>query len=197
MLIWYANLGDETIYFRQRMGEFPVLFYGNLVLNFVLPFLILIRNDTKRKWGSLAFASSLILFGHWWDFFQMVKIGPYKVAMEHHGAGAHEGAIGAAHDAAAGHAVGEHATQGAEHVAKAVVESATPAMDVLEKTNIENFFHYKSDMTMGYGFPGLLELGVMLGFFALFVYFVFSRLEKASLVPQNDPYLEETLHHHV
>ncbi len=204
MLIWYANLGDETIYFRQRMGEFPVLFYGNLVLNFVLPFLILIRNDTKRKWGSLAFASSLILFGHWWDFFQMVKIGPYKEAMKHHGAGGHtEGAVGAAHDAAAGHgaeathAVGEHAAQGAEHVAKAVVESATPAMDALEKTNIENFFHYKSDMTMGYGFPGLLEFGIMLGFFALFIYFVFSRLEKAALIPKNDPYLEETMHHHV
>ena len=82
MLIWYANIGEETVYYRQRMGEFPVLFYGNLVMNFVLPFIILMRNDTKRKVGTLAFCSLLILFGHWWDFFQMTKIGPYKVAME-------------------------------------------------------------------------------------------------------------------
>ena len=76
MLIWYANIGEETIYFHQRMGEFPVLFYGNLLLNFVLPFLILIRNDTKRKFGSMAFASILILFGHWSDFHHLEEIPP-------------------------------------------------------------------------------------------------------------------------
>ncbi len=190
MLIWYANVGEETVYFRHRMGEFPVLFYGNLVLNFVLPFLILIRNDTKRKWGTLTFTSSIILFGHWWDFFQMVKIGPYKAVQEHHGAGHGADAHGAAgHGADAAHA-------GASHAAHAA-ESATPATDALAKTNLENFFHYNSDLTGGYGIPGLLELGVFVGFCALFVYFIFSRLEKAALVPTTDPYLEETMHHHV
>ena len=204
MLIWYANIGEETIYFRQRMGEFPVLFYGNLVLNFVLPFLILIRNDTKRKWGTLGFSASIILFGHWWDFFQMVKIGPYKAVQEHHGEGASHGVGAGTHDAAAGHAAdaatghaAETAQAGADHVAHAAVESATPAMDALQKANIDNFFHYDSDLTGGYGLPGLLEIGIFLGFAALFVYFILNRLEKASLVPTNDPYLEETLHHHV
>lgn len=198
MLIWYANIGEETIYFRQRMGEFPVLFYGNLVMNFVLPFLILIRNDTKRKFGTLAFASILVLFGHWWDFFQMVKIGPYKAAMEHHGGGhAATDAHGATNHAAQGAAhAAEPAAHGVEHAAHAAVESATPALDALAKSNTENFFHYKSDMTLGYGIPGLLEIGIFLGFGALFIFFVLGRLEKASLVPTNDPYLEETLHHH-
>lgn len=227
MLIWYANIGEETIYFRQRMGEFPVLFYGNLVLNFVLPFLILIRNDTKRKFGTLAFASILILFGHWWDFFQMVKVGPYKSAMEHHAAHNSHGAAnhGADTHSAANHATDTHAAAASSthaashstdslghaadstlahasvehssaHSTHSVVESMTPALDALEKTNKENFFHYKSDMTIGYGIPGLLEIGIFLGFGALFVFFVLSRLEKASLVPTNDPYLEETLHHH-
>jgi hypothetical protein len=267
MLIWYANIGEETIYFRQRMGEFPVLFYGNLVLNFVLPFLILIRNDTKRKFGTLTFASILILFGHWWDFFQIVKIGPYKSILDHHakehgdGHGATGAAPGAAEHAAttaahgADHAVGavvqageaaahgaanavgtvahsageaaanavaqvgEAATHGAEHaagsvehavtttanvvgevangagnVAKAVIE--TPAMDALAKINAENYFHYSSDLTAGFGLPGFLELFTFLGFGALFVYFVFNQLTKASLIPENDPYLEETLNHH-
>ena len=53
MLIWYANVGEETVYFQERINDYPVLFYGNLILNFFLPFLILMRNDTKTKiWNS-------------------------------------------------------------------------------------------------------------------------------------------------
>ena len=213
MLIWYANIGEETIYFHQRMGEFPVLFYGNLLLNFVLPFLILIRNDTKRKFGSMAFACILILVGHWWDFFQMVKIGPYKSILDHHAHEAEHGATGAAHGAdeaghvaQAAHGAAEHGAnvvghaveavgQGTEHIAKAVIE--TPALDALAKSNAENYFHYNQDLTAGFGLPGFLEIFTFLGFGALFVYFVFNQLSKASLIPKNDPYLEETLNHHV
>ena len=228
MLIWYANIGEETIYFRQRMGEFPVLYYGNLIMNFFLPFLILIRNDTKRKWGSLGFAAALIFFGHWWDFFQMVKIGPYKRALEHgsHADAAHGAAnpttqalhgAAAENSAATLHAVGEHAGHApdalaAEHSVNAIQAAAqhggqaaeavkaaieTPATDALAATNSSEFFHYAPDMTPGYGIPGLLEIGVMLGFGALFVWFVLKRLESTSLVPKHDPYLEETMHHHV
>lgn len=57
MLIWYGNVGEETIYFRERLDNYPILFYGNLVINFVLPFLILMRNTTKRRYGTLIFAS--------------------------------------------------------------------------------------------------------------------------------------------
>ena len=209
MLIWYANIGEETIYYHQRMGQFPVLFYGNLMLNFVLPFLILVRNDTKRKFGSMAFASILILVGHWWDFFLMTKIGPYtSILNDHakatgaiHGAAEH-GATTAGHvTEAVGHGV-EHAAagaeaigHGAEHIVKAVIE--TPALDALAKTNAENYFHYNQDLTAGFGLPGFFEIFTFLGFGALFVYFVFNELSKASLLPKNDPYLEETLHHHV
>ena len=40
MLIWYSNNGEETIYFKERMVHYPVLFWGNLLLNFITPFLI-------------------------------------------------------------------------------------------------------------------------------------------------------------
>jgi hypothetical protein len=50
---------------------------------------------------------------------------------------------------------------------------------------------------MGIHFPGLLELGTMLGFLGLFLFVTFSFLEKATLTPKNDPYLEESKHHHV
>jgi len=42
-----------------------------------------------------------------------------------------------------------------------------------------------------------LEIGIMLGFLALFIYVFFNRLAKAPLTPKNDPYLQEALHHHV
>jgi hypothetical protein len=41
MLIWYGNVGEETVYFQERQENYPVLFYGNLLINFVLPFFVL------------------------------------------------------------------------------------------------------------------------------------------------------------
>ena len=163
MLIWYGNNGEETTYFNQRMLHYPVLFWANLVINFVLPFLILIRNDTKRKLGSLTFVCSLVLFGHWWDFFMMIK----------------PGSLHTAHEAiekmgpSAGHAIG-HGAEEAGHAAEHV-----------------------STFTEGFTIPGLLELGTMLGFLALFVFFALNQLTKLSLRPKNDPLLPESLHHHV
>ncbi len=87
MLIWYANVGEETTYFKTRRDEYPVLFFGNLIMNFGLPFLILMRNDTKRKFGTVGFAAALVLFGHWWDFFYMIKPGVIKELS--HAEGAH------------------------------------------------------------------------------------------------------------
>jgi len=45
--------------------------------------------------------------------------------------------------------------------------------------------------------PGFLEIGVFIGFIGLFGYIVFTSLSKAPLVATKDPYLEESLHHHV
>lgn len=150
MLIWYGNIGEETIYFHTRVNEYPVLFYGNLLINFVLPFFVLMRNDTKRKLGSLLFIALAVLFGRFLDFFLMVKPGVLHTAHEvmSHG----EGAADAAHH---------------------------------------------SSFVAGFTMPGLLEIGTFLGFLALFIYFVFKRLEKSSLLPKNDPFLAESLHHHV
>ncbi len=158
MLIWYSNVGEETIYFFERKSEYPVLFFGNLVINFVLPFLILMRNTTKRRMGTLFFTSALVFFGHWFNYFNMIKPGVLNNAEE---AMAHVG----------GH---EAAGHGGEHAAHAV-----------------------GGFVDGFTIPGLIELGVFIGFLAFFIYFVFNQLTKASLVPQNDPYLEESLHHEV
>lgn len=86
MLIWYGNIPEETIYYHTRLKDYPVLMYLNIGLNFALPFLVLLRNDTKRKYGTLLFISCVLVFSHWLDFFLMLKPGILHTAHElaHH-----------------------------------------------------------------------------------------------------------------
>jgi hypothetical protein len=53
------------------------------------------------------------------------------------------------------------------------------------------------EFVMGIHFPGLLELGTMIGFLGLFLFVTFTFLSQASLMPKNDPYVDESKHHHV
>jgi hypothetical protein len=76
MLIWYANIPEETVYFKARMqGPYRVIFFLNLIMNFVLPFLLLIRRGSKRNYTTMAVLAVLIIIGHWVDFYQMVMPG--------------------------------------------------------------------------------------------------------------------------
>jgi len=84
MLIWYANIPEETTYFEPRMhGAYRGLFWLNLIINFVAPILILMRRSSKRNYGTITMMSVLIIFGHWIDFYQMVfpAVSPYRVPL--------------------------------------------------------------------------------------------------------------------
>lgn len=72
MLIWYANIPEETLYFLKRIENYGVLFYGAWLLNFIFPFFILMKRNSKRKKNVLIVASCLIIIGHWLDFFNMI-----------------------------------------------------------------------------------------------------------------------------
>jgi hypothetical protein len=73
MLIWYANIPEETTYFQPRIeGAYRGIFMFNLIINFVAPLLILMKRSSKRNYGTITMMSVLILFGHWLDFYQMV-----------------------------------------------------------------------------------------------------------------------------
>lgn len=83
MLQWYANIPEETVYFKIRLqGPYEGLFYLNLILNFVAPILILMKRATKRNYFIITFMCILIIFGHWIDFYQMVM--PGTVGMKPH-----------------------------------------------------------------------------------------------------------------
>jgi hypothetical protein len=73
MLIWYANIPEETIYFKPRFqGVYRGIFFLNLIINFLAPLLILMRRGSKRNYTTITLMAVLIIFGHWLDFFQMV-----------------------------------------------------------------------------------------------------------------------------
>jgi hypothetical protein len=73
MLIWYANIPEETIYFKHRVqGAWKGIFLLNLIINFLCPLLILMKKGTKRNYTMVTFMAVLIIGGHWLDFFQMV-----------------------------------------------------------------------------------------------------------------------------
>lgn len=314
MLIWYANVGEETIYFRERMDNYPVLFWANLAINLVLPFFILMRNDTKRKMGTLFFASAFVFFGHWLDYFNMIKPGARITLIElnehatahgdeEHATMDHAGDHDGDHADDELHVVDEHGPDDLPdvHAEELVSEEGAPSAEekyadatdieeidnlrtegqnvnsaglpvptdpdnprmqvggqaaltnndvpittefrggptegsgtdgprefaaVMERNDVDVFEpnHYiqeeyvdDTELEMvgqleaaggheegghtlgfksGYTLPGLLEIGTFLGFLGGFLFFTLGQLTKARLEPKNDPYLEESVHHH-
>jgi hypothetical protein len=82
MLIWYANIPEETIYFQPRAhGIYKGIFWLMFIINFIAPLLILMTRSAKRNYGTVALMAVLIIFGHWLDFYQMVfpAVSPGKV----------------------------------------------------------------------------------------------------------------------
>ena len=82
MLIWYANLPEEAVYFNQRLGGFEGrytgLFFFNIAINFVFPFLGLMTRDAKRQVIIMKIVCIAILLGHWSDFYLMLMPGTMK-----------------------------------------------------------------------------------------------------------------------
>lgn len=79
MLIWYANIPEETGYFKIRVqGPYRGIFFLNLILNFICPLLILMKKSGKRNYTLMTFMAIMIIFGHWIDFWQMVMPGALK-----------------------------------------------------------------------------------------------------------------------
>ncbi len=126
MLIWYANIPEETVYFQIRMhGPYRIFYWLNIILNFVAPILILMPRPNKRNYFVVTLVAIIILVGHWIDFYQMVM-----------------------------------------------------------PTTVGENWHI-----------GWFEIGIVCGFIGLILFLVSNKLTKAPLVPQNHPFLKETVIH--
>ena len=75
MLIWYANIGEEVVYFMTRIEHFKFLYFGMFAINFIFPMVLLMSRDAKRHTGILTFVGCIILFGHWMDVYILISAG--------------------------------------------------------------------------------------------------------------------------
>jgi hypothetical protein len=82
MLIWYANIPEEAIYFRERIGgyqdHYTWILFTNLIVNFAFPFLVLMTRDAKRQMIMLKIVCIVVLIGHWMDFYLMIMPGTLR-----------------------------------------------------------------------------------------------------------------------
>lgn len=89
MLIWYANLPEETIFFVHRMeGSWAVMSIALLLLKFVIPFLALLPRWAKRDLNYIRIICVLILITQFLDLHwliypnfddQVVQLGVFDV----------------------------------------------------------------------------------------------------------------------
>jgi hypothetical protein len=81
-LIWYANIPEETIWFRERWQDSWKLVSLVIVFgHFALPFVILMTRAAKRSLPVLAIAAGWILLMRWVDIYWLVLPN-----LHHHGA---------------------------------------------------------------------------------------------------------------
>lgn len=129
LLIWYTNFPEETTHYLTRLqGGGSFLFFLNVVLNWAVPFVVLLRESAKRSERILLPVSAVVLAGRWLDIHLQVvpAVVPNRL----------QGPVGI----------------------------------------------------------GILDVALLLGFGAAFLFTTDRALRKAPLVAEGDPYLVEALH---
>ncbi len=82
MLMWYANLPDEVIYYKVRLaGAWRAITITLATLHFVLPFFALVTRDAKRDPKRLRRVAYLMLGAHaldmYWLIFPILGVTPH------------------------------------------------------------------------------------------------------------------------
>ena len=73
MLMWYANLPEETEYYIMRsLGGWMSISVALLIFRFVVPFLALLPRDAKRSDTNVLLVSTLVLVMQYVDIYWMV-----------------------------------------------------------------------------------------------------------------------------
>lgn len=80
LLIWYANIPEETIYYNARFENYYFLFAANFAINFIFPFLALMMRNSKRKIMSLRSVGRVMLVGRFFDVFLLIAPGALGAA---------------------------------------------------------------------------------------------------------------------
>src|SRR5262249_12017256 len=79
LLIWYGNLPEETPWYINRTSDrWIAVFLLNLALNWLIPFVVLMGRDAKRRAPVLKWVSIVMLAGRWVDLY--VTVMPEMIA---------------------------------------------------------------------------------------------------------------------
>ena len=70
LLIYYANLPEETLWFYHRLeGNWKYIAYGLLLFRFLLPFLVLLNREQKHKPHVLRFVAIVVVIMHYLEIY--------------------------------------------------------------------------------------------------------------------------------
>jgi Ni/Fe-hydrogenase subunit HybB-like protein len=74
LLIYYANLPEETIYYIRRMNTpaLKTVFFANVLLNWLIPFVLLLPRSVKKSGSWLTTACVIVVIGHWVDLYVLI-----------------------------------------------------------------------------------------------------------------------------
>jgi len=73
LLIWYANLSDETPWYVLRLqGGWRWVTIALMLGHFVVPFVVLLSRRAKRSWTVLGFVAGWVLAFHYLDLYWLV-----------------------------------------------------------------------------------------------------------------------------
>ena len=73
ILIWYANIPEETVYYVPRiMAEYKNYFYLELIINWAFPFLFLMWNRIAKSPMALLFVAIVLMSGQWIELYMSI-----------------------------------------------------------------------------------------------------------------------------
>jgi len=73
LLIWYANIPEETVYYVPRiMSEYKNYFYAELIVNWLFPFLFLMWNRVGKSYNGLLFVVVVLIIGQWIELYMSI-----------------------------------------------------------------------------------------------------------------------------
>lgn len=196
MLIWYANIPEATAWYNKRFDVplFKFIFFFSVVINFVAPFLLILKRSAKRNVKLVSFVAVLLLFGHYLDFFGMIMLEPmniYEHHDEHH----------AKNDDASTALLAANESEVNTDKATDANTNEIYAANAADKAHSKGAAHGDHGHDDAHGATNLAVVGIpeiliFLGFMALFLFVVFSTLHDTELEVTEDPFLKESLHHH-
>jgi hypothetical protein len=73
LLMWYANIPEEVVWYKERLsGEWGAIILAMALFHFVVPFFVLMARDAKSNPRFLSAAAILVLFSHLMDLYWMM-----------------------------------------------------------------------------------------------------------------------------